>query len=96
MNKTQILCNNHNKNILIKLEELRKEIKDDSRIISNLKLQEKELLDKVSNLKRIKHIRITHLYVRLGKLHKFIKDFEEFSKHKQDYFKYLSSKLIIC
>ena len=96
MNKTQILCNKNNKKLIIIINNLRTEIKDDLRIISNLKIEEKELLDNISNLKRIKHLRITHLYVRLGELQKFIKNFEEFSKHKQDYFKYCSSKLIIC
>ena len=75
------------------MNDLKIEIKDDQRMISNLRMQETEIRNQIKNFK---HLRVTHLYVRLGEIQKLIKDFEEFSKHKHDYFKYASSQLIIC
>ena len=92
-NKTQIFCNKNNQRLIRIMDNLKIEIKDDQRMISNLRIQEIELRNQI---KSFKHLRVTHLYVRLGEIQKFIKDFEEFSKHKHDYFKYVSSQLIIC
>ena len=92
-NRTQILCNKNNKKILIIVEKLRKEIKDELRIISNFKTEEKELTD---NISRLKHLRINHLLVRLRRLQEFINGYEEINSHKQNYLKYCLSKLIIC
>ena len=72
-NRTQILCNKNNRKILIIIEAIRKEIKDDLRAISDLKTEEKELIDNISSLKRIKRLRINHLLVRLGRFKNLLK-----------------------
>ena len=51
-NKTQILCNKNNRGILLLVEEIKKDIKDNSEQLLRLKAEEKEIMNDISRLKR--------------------------------------------
>ena len=95
-NRTQILCNKNNRRILLLIEQIKEDIKDNLRAILELKTEEKELINNMSSLKRNKKPRINYLLVRLGRLQEFIKGYEDYNNHKQDYLKYCLTKLVIC
>ena len=94
--KTQILCNKSNRKILLLVEQIKNDIKDNLKAILELKVDERELLNDISRLKKEKKLNINYLLVRLGRLKEFIKNYEDYNNCKQDYLKYCLSKLVIC
>ena len=93
-NKTQILCNKNNRRILQIVEELKKDIKDNSIQLLKSKVEENEITNDISRLIR-KNLNTNLLLVRLGRLHYFIKNLEDYNNGKKDYIKYCLTKLII-